>query len=87
MCKELFISRLCHLILATVVIVSLSSCSREPGETPARARPPVSGIDLATFDKTVRPQDDAFMPVNGVWLAKTEIPVSNSLGAHRSKQN
>lgn len=78
MCTELFISRLCHLVLATVGIVSLSSCSREPGETLARARPPVSGIDLATFDKTVRPQDDAFMHVNGVWLAKTEIPADKS---------
>ena len=33
-----------------------------------------SGIDPSGFDKSVRPQDDLFRYVNGVWLTKTEIP-------------
>ena len=37
-----------------------------------------SGIDQANFDKTVRPQDDLFRAVNGMWLTKTEIPADRS---------
>jgi predicted metalloendopeptidase len=37
-----------------------------------------SGIDLQYFDKSVRPQDDLFRAVNGLWLAKTEIPADRS---------
>ncbi len=33
-----------------------------------------SGIDLTTFDRSVRPQDDLFRFVNGTWLATTDIP-------------
>lgn len=40
----------------------------------AQQAPLKSGLDLAGFDKTVRPQDDLFRHVNGNWLAKTEIP-------------
>lgn len=35
---------------------------------------PISGIDLSTFDSTVRPQDDLYQHVNGAWLKATEIP-------------
>jgi putative endopeptidase len=35
---------------------------------------PISGIDLSTFDHTVRPQDDLYQHVNGAWLKTTEIP-------------
>ena len=34
----------------------------------------VSGLDVASFDRSVRPQDDLFRHVNGGWLAGTEIP-------------
>ncbi|MCE3284842.1 MAG: family peptidase [Steroidobacteraceae bacterium] len=41
-----------------------------------------SGIDLANFDREVRPQDDFYRFVNGAWLAKTEIPADkNNYGA------
>lgn len=33
-----------------------------------------SGLMLEDFDKSVRPQDDLFMFVNGTWYANTEIP-------------
>jgi putative endopeptidase len=52
------------LLLATVV---------GAGTPPA---PQASGLDLAGFDRTVRPQDDLFRHVNGGWLARTQIPAS-----------
>src|SRR5215510_12707798 len=33
-----------------------------------------SGLDPASFDSSVRPQDDLYHFVNGRWLAPTEIP-------------
>jgi len=44
------------------------------GFVSAQQPPLKSGIDVAAFDKSVRPQDDLFRYVNGDWLAKTEIP-------------
>ncbi len=39
------------------------------------AGPPAkSGVDLANFDNSVRPQDDFYQYVNGTWLSTTEIP-------------
>ncbi len=38
-----------------------------------------SGLDLTTFDKTVRPQDDLFRHVNGGWLTATEIPADRPI--------
>src|ERR1700689_2593877 len=37
-----------------------------------------SGIDVQYIDHTVRPQDDFFRYVNGVWLDKTEIPADKA---------
>ena len=30
---------------------------------------PISGLDLANFDPTIRPQDDLYRAANGRWLA------------------
>jgi putative endopeptidase len=38
----------------------------------------VSGIDLANFDTSERPQDDFFRYVNGTWLDTAEIPADRS---------
>ncbi len=67
-------------LLTCVVISALAgACSREPAAPPApAAKPLVSGLDVASFDKAVRPQDDPFHHVNGTWLAKTEIPADKS---------
>jgi putative endopeptidase len=35
---------------------------------------PHSGLDPASFDRSVRPQDDLYRYVNGGWLARTVIP-------------
>lgn len=40
---------------------------------------PISGIDLSTFDETVRPQDDLYRHVNGAWLKTTQIPEDRPL--------
>ncbi|WP_353509794.1 M13-type metalloendopeptidase [Intrasporangium sp.] len=37
-----------------------------------------SGIDLASLDRTVRPEDDLFRFVNGMWLDTTEIPADRA---------
>src|SRR5208337_1446875 len=42
------------------------------------AQPLSSGIDLSNMDKSVRPQDDLFRAVNGLWLNKTEIPADRA---------
>src|SRR5688572_22302030 len=41
----------------------------------AAQRPaPISGFDPATFDTSVRPQDDLYRYVNGRWMDTTPIP-------------
>ena len=44
----------------------------------AMADEPHSGLDPDGFDKTIRPQDDLFLHVNGRWLMSTEIPADKS---------
>ncbi len=62
------------LVLALALLASACSQPATPA-APAAAPPPLtSGLDPATFDQAVRPQDDLFTHVNGAWLAKTKIP-------------
>jgi putative endopeptidase len=70
-------------LLILVVITALTGvagCSRESSTSGAssESKPLVSGIDLTSVDKDVRPQDDLFHHVNGAWLKKTEIPADKS---------
>ena len=44
----------------------------------AGAATPVSGIDRAGTDPTVRAQDDFFRSVNGGWLKRTEFPADRA---------
>ncbi len=67
-----------RLICVATACAALTSCYSGPGPTPATDKPAASGIDLATFDKTTRPQDDTFIHTNGVWLAVTDIPADKS---------
>jgi predicted metalloendopeptidase len=66
--------RLGSLIASSLLFVASCSGSSDV----ITDKPTASGIDLATFDKAVRPQDDLFQHVNGGWLAKTEIPADKS---------
>jgi predicted metalloendopeptidase len=70
------------LVLISAAVAVASSCSRNGAGTAAAdvaARPLRAGIEAATFDKTVRPQDDLYKHVNGAWLAKTEIPADRGV--------
>jgi putative endopeptidase len=49
---------------------------------------PFSGIDRATFDAGVRPQDDLFRHVNGTWVKQTDFPADKSyIGVFDSMQD
>jgi predicted metalloendopeptidase len=43
-----------------------------------RAEELSSGLDLRGFDRSIRPQDDLFLHVNGEWLKHTPIPDDKS---------
>jgi putative endopeptidase len=45
---------------------------------PTAAAKPVSGLDLAGFERSVRPQDDLYLFAGGGWLARTEIPADRA---------
>ncbi len=42
------------------------------------AAPPTSGVDLKYIDRAVRPQDDFFRYLSGIWLDTVEIPVDRA---------
>src|SRR5207344_683424 len=72
------------LIMAAVAV--LTACAAPiPKPVAVPAAPPaaaataqISGLDLAGFDRGVRPQDDLYRFVSGNWLAHTEIPPDRS---------
>ncbi len=62
-----------------VALTLAAACSRQAAETTSGAEsttaaPLRSGVDVAGFDKSIRPQDDLYRYVNGAWLARMEIP-------------
>ncbi len=62
-------------------LISAACCALLVCSTPslyAQAIAPVSGIDLKSLDPAVRPQDDFYGYVNGVWTRNTEIPADKS---------
>ena len=65
-----------RLFLLAVAFMA-AACSETANPAPAPT-PPVSGIDPASIDRSVRPQDDLFHHVNGAWLARTEIPADKA---------
>src|SRR5262245_46420708 len=71
-------------ILMTVLTATIASCAAAPEATapgaPAASPAPSygSGLDLAGFDKGVRPQDDLFRFVNGSWLKTAVIPADRA---------
>ncbi len=70
--------------VAVLTAVALAACAASapapvPVSTPALVAPPLkSGLDLAGFDRSVRPQDDLYRFAGGAWLANTEIPADRS---------
>ncbi|MBO0873491.1 MAG: M13 family metallopeptidase [Pseudonocardia sp.] len=61
-------------VLAVAATVGLSTACGGSAPPP----PPTSGLDLAGFDRTVRPPDDLFNFVNGTWVRTTQIPPDRS---------
>ena len=57
--------------------LSAAACMK-PAEPSAPPKAVESGLEPASFDKTVRPQDDLFKHVNGTWLKSTEIPADKA---------
>jgi len=77
------------LSIACLLTLAASACAlpalaepAAPPAQPAAAAPAtpelVSGVILANFDRSVRPQDDFYRFVNGTWLEKTQIPADRS---------
>jgi putative endopeptidase len=61
-----------HVVLAVALLVMAA----------LRAEPIKSGLDVAGFDRTVRPQDDLYRYVNGGWLKRVAMPADRvSYGA------
>jgi endothelin-converting enzyme len=72
-----------HRFLVVITAAVLTACATAPPPpppAPAAVPAPIlrSGLDLAGFDRSVRPQDDLYRFVGGTWLAKTEIPADRS---------
>lgn len=61
-------------VLAVAATVGLSTACGGSAPPP----PPTSGLDLAGFDRGVRPQDDLFDFANGTWIRNTQIPPDRS---------
>jgi putative endopeptidase len=73
------LERFAVMVAAAVVTACTAS---GPQASIAPAPPPAvmlaSGLDLAGFDRSVRPQDDLYRFAGGAWLASTQIPPDRS---------
>nr|WP_202424066.1 M13 family metallopeptidase [Duganella lactea] len=58
-------------------LISAACCALLLLSAPSHAQQ-LSGIDLKTLDTAVRPQDDFYGYVNGIWVRNTEIPADKS---------
>jgi putative endopeptidase len=64
--------RLSLILLAAAGLLAFVGHEVKSGSKPGK------GIDLANFDKSVRPQDNFFQYVNGGWIKKNPIPATES---------
>ncbi|MBV8470340.1 MAG: M13 family metallopeptidase [Burkholderiaceae bacterium] len=67
--------------LALMVHLAASGMAAEPPASPMSApqlAAPGTGLDAASFDSSVRAQDDLFRATNGAWLKRTEIPADKA---------
>ncbi len=60
--------------LITLGMITLTSCGEKPQAEPEQ----IHGINLAYMDTLVKPGDDFFRYVNGVWVDNTEIPADRT---------
>ena len=66
------------LFFSAAALVFIAACGQTTDESVVSAMPVASGIDVQYMDTTVKPGDDFFSYVNGVWLQETEIPADRS---------
>jgi putative endopeptidase len=69
------------MVMNRAVLVALclaAAACMKPADPSAPPKSVESGLDPASFDKSVRPQDDLFRHVNGTWLKSTEIPADKA---------
>jgi putative endopeptidase len=64
--------------LLTACAASATKPAAPPAAVPAQVPQLKSGLDLAGFDRSVRPQDDLYRFAGGAWLTNTEIPADRS---------
>ncbi len=64
--------------LPIACLLTLTTGANASPPSKAEAAPLASGVILANFDRSVRPQDDFYRYVNGTWLEKTQIPPDRS---------
>lgn len=67
-----------HILFGAVALSLVAACGNEEPAGTTEPEAPVSGLDLAHFDKSIKPGDDFFAYVNGKWLAETDIPADKS---------
>lgn len=63
--------RLPFLLVFVTIVVALFSCNNKTQKN-------LRGADISNIDTTVRPTDDFFSYVNGLWLKSVEIPPTES---------
>src|SRR4026209_1895865 len=64
---------------AVLIALCLTTAAcMKPAEPSAPPTAVESGLEAASFDKDVRPQDDLFKHVNGAWLKSTAIPADKA---------
>jgi putative endopeptidase len=69
------------ILLLCVSTLALAACSNNGGNDAAtqQIKPgSVSGLDLSSLDKSVKPGDDFFAYANGNWVKRTVIPADRS---------
>ncbi len=78
MSNRLAVAALAAVLTACAAQSSKNEVEAPPVAAPAPPSPLKSGLDLAGFDRSVRPQDDLYRFVGGTWLTNTEIPPDRS---------
>ena len=69
------------ILMLFVSSLALAACTKERGNGAATEQVKlgsVSGLDLSSLDKSVKPGDDFFAYANGNWVKRTVIPADRS---------
>lgn len=77
--RSLISAACCALFALSAPSLHAQQVPNAAAAAPVAASTLVSGIDMATLDTAVRPQDDFYGYVNGIWTRSTEIPADKSV--------